>query len=312
MQVLLIGIGGAAELDLLMDAIETRGHNPILIDVHDWPGDSRLTLTPGSDTAFFGEEIDLSDVSGVYIVPHHLFHPFESRIRDRLLADFDAALNQVREYRAMFEGLSGILECSSANVVTPLRNHYFQDRKPKQLEMLSQAGLPVPDTVFTTDPDVVRSFVETHDRVVYKPVTRGGNPHSLTEDDLTSDRLAQLKTAPVQFQAFAPGDDVRVFVLDDEVIGAMKYECEAFSFKLDDNSSIRCESVQISDSITESLVQATNQVGLTFAGIDIRLQPNGEYHLIELNEVPKFGAAEKETSLPISSSLADYLTGPKN
>ncbi|MUV89009.1 hypothetical protein GJ629_03130 [Halapricum sp. CBA1109] len=263
MTVLLIGIGHAGEFDLLAEEIEKKGHDAVLINVQNWPGGSPLSLEPGKETAIFGEEIDLETVRGAYIVPHHLLHPFENRIRDRLLDDFDAGLNQIREYRAMFEGLCGILDSRSRNVIVPLQNHYLQDRKPYQLEVLAQLDVPTPETVFTTDPSTVKEFVEDHTRVIYKPVTRGGKPYELTEEDLTQERLEHLETAPVQFQAFAPGDDVRVFVVDGTVVGAVKYTSDSFSFKLAESENVQKESITVPTHIKKIVKEATNEIGLT-------------------------------------------------
>lgn len=312
MRVLLVGIGHAGEFDLLAQAIEERGHDPTRIDVHNWPGSSPISLRPGAQSATFGDDLDLSTVRGAYVVPHHLLHPFESRIRDRLLDDFDIGLNQIREYRAIFEGLCGVLESRSRNVIVPLENHYLQDRKPYQLELLSQMGLPIPETLFTTDPEEVTEFVENHDRVIYKPVTRGGKPHELTEEDLTRERLQQLETAPVQFQTFAPGEDVRVFVLDGNVIGSVQYVSDHFSFKLAASDDVRNEVVELPADVRASVAEATDEVGLTFAGVDIRLQSDGDFEVLELNEAPNFGAVERTTDLSIAETLAAYLTRPLN
>ena len=308
MQVLLVGIGATTEFDLLAKEIKERSHEPVQIDVHDWPGDPSLTLKPGKDTAVFGEKLDIQNISGAYIIPHHLFHPFESRIRDQLVENFDPALNQIREYRAMFEGITGVLEYSSAEVIVPLRNHYLQDRKPKQLEALSQANMPIPDTIFTTDPEEVRSFVKSHDKVIYKPVTRGDKPHILSEEDILMERLQHLKTAPVQFQEFAPGKDVRVFVLDEKVLGAIEYESDEFSFKIAPKESVTMNAVSIPNSVANSVVEAVKHFHLKFSAVDIRLQENGTYKILELNEAPQFAAAEVNTSLNLVGPFAKYLT----
>jgi len=308
MRILLIGFGHASEIELLEKETEKQGHTPVCVDVRDWPGEPPLSLKPGGNVAVFGDSVDLDTVVGAYVVPHHLLHPFERRIRDRLLEDFDSTINQIREYRALFEGVCGILDSRSRNVIVPLQNHYLQDRKPFQLEVLSQMDIPFPETLFTTDPDKVQEFVQEHDQVIYKPVTRGGGPHIVTEEDLTEPRLEKLKTAPVQFQAFAPGDDVRTYIIDNEIVGSVEYSSDSFSFKCAADDSVELNKITVPTHVRKEIKRATDKLGLRFAGVDLRLKEDGVFNVLEFNEAPNFAAVEQAIGIPVAETLVSYLS----
>jgi glutathione synthase/RimK-type ligase-like ATP-grasp enzyme len=212
----------------------------------------------------------------------------------------------------MFESLSRIFEHHGADVIPRLSKQRWQDRKPWQLHRFARADLPVPDTLFTNDPEEVRTFFASHDRVVYKPVTRGGMPRVMTEDDLTDEALSRLSTAPVQFQEFVEGTDLRIYALDGEVVGAARYESDQFSFKLDeqDGEEVDAHPAAVSEAIEDTVTRAADLAELQFTAADVRRRPNGTYHLIEVNEAPRFAVPDVRADQNVADALAEYLLEP--
>lgn len=308
MTVLLVGFGDFAEFDLLADAVADRGGTTELCDVTDWPGESPLSFTPGDPEATFGTDLSLDDVTGAYVISHHFFHPYGPRFGEYVEDSLQSALSQFREHRSLFESLCRTLERRGTTVVPPLRNHDWQDRKPWQLDLFASEGLPIPATVFTNHPEEVRSFFDTHERVIYKPITRGGTPHELSADDLTDERLERLATAPVQFQEYVPGEDVRVYVVDGEVVGAIRYESESFSFKIDqrEGKAIDIHPVELPDSVVETASRAASLAELEFAAADVRLADD-DHTLLEINEAARFAGADQHADQHVADALAEYL-----
>lgn len=309
MAILIIESADRAESSLLADAVEERGEDVITCDPAEWPSDKPLTMTASGDGAVFDSEFDYEDVTGAYVNCHRLFRPYQLRFRDQLKQNFAPTLNQLREYRGMFDGLFRILDWHGIDVLPHPRNHYWQEQKPWQLYLYDAIDVPVPDTLFTNDPAEVRAFYEHHDRVVFKPVTRGTSPHVMTDDDITEERLKGLATAPVQFQEYIEGDDLRVYVLDGEVIGAIRYESDNFSFKVDlkEGQDIHVEAATLSDDIVETATTATEKARLKYAAADVRRRPDGTHALLELNESPVFSPADTEAGQDVSGALAEYL-----
>jgi hypothetical protein len=309
MTVVIVGFADQPEFGLVADAVEERGGTAIICDVADWPSEDTLKYEPGSDEAVFGSHIEFEDVTGAYVASHHVFHPTDPAFTESLQEHVRPTLNQLREHRGLFESLCGTLE-QYADVIVPLENHYWQDRKPLQLHLYDREGVPIPDTLFTNDPDEVRSFYDGHEQVVYKPITKGAVPKKLTEEDL-DERLDDLATAPVQFQEFVEGEDLRVYVLDGEVIGAARYESEYFSFQHavveGKGEEVEIEPITVSDELEDALLRAADVTGFTFAAADVRRRPDGTYALLELNEAPRFVAPDKHADLGVSDALAEYL-----
>ena len=88
--------------------------------------------------------------------------------------------------------------------------------KPYQAELIRRHGFAVPETLITTDPVAVRAFWERHGSIIYKSVSAVRSVVAqMTAADL--DRLPDVACCPTMFQAYVPGEDIRVHVVGDEL-----------------------------------------------------------------------------------------------
>ncbi len=310
MTVLLVG-AEFKEIELLRDAIADRGADVHFASVTDWPGETPLTYVPGEDVVL-GSSVAFDDLQGAYVHVHALFHPHNAVSRD----EFDttaptSALNGLREHRSVFESLCRELESRGIDVLPKVRNHYLQEHKPWQLSRFEAEGLPVPETIITNDPQEVEAFYESHERAVYKPVAKGAPPSELTEEGVSDERLDALAAAPVQFQKFVEGEDLRVYVLDGEVVGAIRYRSDQFSFKLDqvDGNQVDAVPATLSEAVRRTSIRAADVTDLTFGAVDVRRRSDGGHAILEVNEAPSFAAADLEADQDVTGAVADYLTG---
>src|SRR5215470_2660967 len=84
--------------------------------------------------------------------------------------------------------------------------------KPYQLSLITQAGFEVPDTLVTTDPGAARAFLREHGLLIYKSLS-GIRSIVATIDAGDESRLDDVRTGPVQLQAYTHGLDVRVYIV---------------------------------------------------------------------------------------------------
>jgi cyanophycin synthetase len=98
-------------------------------------------------------------------------------------------------------------------------------------ELLSEAGIAVPDRTTVSEPDdpVARAFLEaTPDACVVKPVCGGGAGRGVTASVLSSSQLARairfarLFSHDVMIEREVPGDHYRFLILDGEVLDVLK------------------------------------------------------------------------------------------
>lgn len=316
MTVAILGPSELPEMESLADAVRARGGEVVFSDLLDWPGEEPVRFAPGEDAATVGRDVDYDDLDGVYVHVHELFRPKNVRYRGeaRDADDADevwASLSRWREYRSFFESLCRTFDARNVEVLPSPHARYLQRRKPWQLDQFERAGVPIPDTVFTNDPEEVRRFADRHDRVVYKPVTRGAPPSELDAADLSDERLDTLGAAPVQFQELIEGEDVRAYVLDGEVIGATRYESEgdSFSFRVDqyEGAEVGLSPASVSADVADTVRRAAAAIDVTFAAADVVCGPDGDHALLELNQAPGFAAADAHADQEIADAVAAYL-----
>ena len=175
--------------------------------------------------------------------------------------------------------------------------------KPYQLALLRRAGLPVPDTCWTNDPAEVRRFAVGR-RIAYKPVMGGAATQELLPTDLTDERLDALGAAPVTFQALLPGDDIRVYVLDGEIVAAMRIVTAALDFR---GHEERIERISLPEVVAEQCRRAAQVLGLRFTGIDLKGDDEGTLRFLEANPSPMFVGFDELAGTEIGARLAARL-----
>jgi hypothetical protein len=165
--------------------------------------------------------------------------------------------------------------------------------RPLQRALLRAAGLPVPETRWTNDPDEIRRFAAER-RVTCAPLSRGSAALELGAADLGDERLAALCAAPVAVHALLPGEDLRVYVLDDEVVAAIGLGATVEAVPLPDDVIAQCR-----------LAAAT--LGLRFAGIDLARDADGILRFVEVNPSPSFVGFDELTGTEVGVRLAARL-----
>ncbi len=99
------------------------------------------------------------------------------------------------------------------------------DDKALTRRILAKAGLRVPEQLRLTSPSEASSFLERHGHVVVKPARgeqgRGVFVDLTTEDEVTrAITLAQQVCDQVLVEEFVTGDDLRIIVINSEVVAA--------------------------------------------------------------------------------------------
>lgn len=307
MTVVLIGAANRREFDLLADAVADRGAEAAVWDTRDWPSERPVTYDVGAGTVTVEETYDVTDVTGVFLWAHQLFRPGLPRFNDEIAEHgLRGTVVRLDSWRGVFNSLLPVFERNGATVFTRPRAQHYHDTKPAQVSRFVRDDVPVPATVFTTDPDHARAFVERHGEVVYKPVSGGAEPTRLTAENVTDAQLETLANAPVQFQEYVPGDDVRVYFLDDEVIAASEYVTDEWSHKAVDGDPADADTVTLSAAARTAVERAAAGSPLRFGAADMRVSDDS-FALLELNPGPRFAFHDVVGETDVAGAIADVL-----
>jgi len=102
-----------------------------------------------------------------------------------------------------------------------------------------------------------------------------------------------------------PGEDIRVFIVDDQVVAAMKRKAAPNEWR----SNIHMGGVGIAHKLTaqeaETAIRAAEAVGIEIAGVDL-ITVDNEPYVIEVNASPGFKGLLAATGINAANSIADY------
>jgi hypothetical protein len=207
-----------------------------------------------------------------------------------------------RRWHALFGSLRTWLDAVPGRVVNRPSRGVHNGSKPWHEALLRDLGLRVPESVTSSDPNVLRAFAREGPTISKTVCGVRADATVATEDD-----FARFDPAggPVHLQRLIAGDDARVHVVGEEVVaqvapaGAVDYRCVGAIAKM--------EVVELPAALREFLVAATPRIGLAFAAWDFKIDSNGDYWCLEVNPMPGYGAYDRYCGRAISSALCRYL-----
>lgn len=174
---------------------------------------------------------------------------------------------------------------------------------------LVAAGLPVPATIVCEDVDAAMdAFERLGGDVVVKPIFGAEGRGIVRVSDLelahrTFKTLSRLQ-AVLYLQQFVnhPGYDIRVLVLDGDVVGGM-CRSNPLDFRTNVAQSGTAEAHSVSDVECDLAVRAAIATGARFAGVDILYDESGHPFVIEVNAVPGWRAFARVTKIDVADRV---------
>lgn len=299
--------GGLADsvTELVCARLAERSYAYRLLDLARYPAAHRVAWRwrdGGPEGTIAGPDwsLDLADITGVYV----RFLGAEGRL------PLDAAPETSDVLRAEADaGLMTVLEDLPCPVVNRVAGGMSNNSKPYQALALRRAGLRVPPTLVTNDAEAVRAFCAARGAVIYKSISGVRSIVRRLEPDSLA-RLELLRDGPAQFQAYVPGDNVRVHTVGNRVF-AVRVRSQAVDYRYAhrDGFTVEMEPTALPRAIEQACLGIARDLDLLFAGIDLKETPDGDWYCFEVNPCPGFIYYERYSMLPISAALADLLHG---
>lgn len=293
----------------VMEALAARGAHAELLDSSEFP--SRLSITMAFEEGNRrlairrqgGGHLDLSEVNAVwwrrpqpFKLPEALAEPSHRRFA-------------LSEASTAFQGLYRLMDAFWVN--DPLRDSAAH-HKPWQLALAQKAGLEIPPTLMTSDPEEARHFIRQREgRIIYKQFV--ALPDSWRETREFGAEEAKLieavRLTPVIFQRYVEAAfDLRVTAIGDRFYAASA-DLRKVEYPLDVrlNLDARYEPHQLPPAIEARLRTMMQWLGLEYGAIDLRLTPDGRYVFLEINPAGQFLYIEYMTGQKIAAALAEHL-----
>jgi predicted ATP-grasp superfamily ATP-dependent carboligase len=302
--ILVAGIPSEPPLQEALDALSDQRADVVVLNQR-YGADTDLAFAVDPDGIVDGvlrmgrRHVALREVSAVYArLMDHRNIPEYQRLDP---ADRD-------RWTAVNDALATWVDVTSARVVNRTSAMASNGSKPYQAQLIARHGLLSPETLVTNDPEAARDFYATWSRVVYKSAS-GARSIVQTMGPGDVDRLGTLRACPVQFQSWVPGTDVRVHVVGAEVfataITTTATDYRYATAQVDEPARLTPHELDVE--VAERCVALTADLGLEFAGIDLKITPDGEVYCFEVNPSPAYTYFSGQTKQPIPEALARHL-----
>lgn len=177
--------------------------------------------------------------------------------------------------------------------------------------LLEEVAINTPRTMVTESfKEAMKGFKELGGDIVVKPLfgSLGMGITRVASEDIAYRvfRALEMTRSVYYLQEYIPHrcEDVRVFVIDGEVIASMKRVSD--NWKTNISSGGKAKPYEPSDEIKEVSLRAAEKLELDYTGIDIILYGNDSY-VIELNSTPGWEGLQSVTDIDITERLVEYV-----
>ena len=186
--------------------------------------------------------------------------------------------------------------------------------KLRSMQILSRAGVGMPKTAFTNDTDELPALIE---HVGGAPViikllegTQGlgvvlAESAKAAQSVIEAFHNLKARILVQEFIGEAKGADVRAFVVNGEVVGAMRRQGQEGEFRSNLHRGGSGTLVKLSRAEKAAALLATKALGLGVAGVDMLQSKRGPL-VLEVNSSPGLEGIEKATKQDIAGRIIDY------
>ncbi len=187
--------------------------------------------------------------------------------------------------------------------------------KLRSLQILSRAGLGLPKTIFTNYSKNVKDIIQ---RAGGAPVVikllegTQGLGVVLAETDNAAESVIEafnglkIRVIVQEFIKEAKGADIRVFVVDGVVVGAMKRQGKEGEFRSNLHRGGTAQIIELSEEEENAALKAAKVMGLGVCGVDLLQSKHGPL-ILEVNSSPGLEGIESATGTDIAKSIIRYV-----
>jgi gamma-F420-2:alpha-L-glutamate ligase len=229
---------------------------------------------------------------------------------DLVLVRMGAGITSVELAVIRYFELHGIPCVNSSTSVNVVQNKFYTS------QILSNANIAVPTTMLVHFP-ITNNLIATQigfPCVIKVLVGSFGEGvylcHSEDEYKKLIEFLKNLdndkKLLVQEFINDRPGEDLRVFVVGNKVLGAMKRTAPPNDFRANITIGGTGESYPLTPDIEKIALETAAALGLEIAGIDLLFDPRG-FRVCEANSNPGFNGFDHYCGTDIGNDIVNYI-----
>ncbi|HEY9082426.1 MAG: 30S ribosomal protein S6--L-glutamate ligase [Vicingaceae bacterium] len=232
------------------------------------------------------------------------------------LTDVDAVIPRIGA-SVTFYGTAVVRQFEMMKVFTATESQALVRSRDKlrSLQILSRAGLGLPKTAFTNYSKDVKSIIKNVGGapLVIKLLegTQGvgvvlAENNNAAESVLEAFNGLKARVIVQEFIKEAGGADIRAFVVDGVVVGAMKRQGKEGEFRSNLHRGGTASLYDLTDDEENAALKAAKSLGLGVAGVDMLQSKKGPL-IMEVNSSPGLEGIEGATGKDIAKSIIRYI-----
>ena len=236
--------------------------------------------------------------------------------KGQMIENVDAVIPRIGA-SVTFYGTAVVRQFEMMKVFTAIESQALVRSRDKlrSLQILSRAGLGLPKTVFTNYSRNVKDIVKSvggAPLVIKLLEGTQGLGVVLAENDNAAESVIEafngLKARVIvqEYISEAKGSDIRAFVVDGVVVGAMKRQAKKGEFRSNLHRGGTATVIELTEEEENAALKAARVMGLGIAGVDM-LQSNHGPLILEVNSSPGLEGIEAATGKDIANSIIRYV-----
>lgn len=233
-----------------------------------------------------------------------------------ILKDIDAIIPRIGSSYTNY-GAAIIRQFEQKGIYTTLSSDALIKARDKIScsQILSAKGLAVPKTIVSNNSIIYEQLLNNfkEEKVVIKLIngTHGigvilADKKTQAESILEAFNQNNQKSMIQEYISESQGSDIRIFVVDDEVVGSMKRQAREGEFRSNLHRGGSSKVEPITDSEKDIALKAVKYLGLKIAGVDMLRSKRGPL-ILEVNASPGLEGIETTTKIDIAGKIITFI-----
>jgi ribosomal protein S6--L-glutamate ligase len=236
--------------------------------------------------------------------------------RGTKVTDIDAVIPRIGS-SVTFYGSAVVRQFEMMKVFTAVESQSLVRSRDKlrSLQILARSGVGMPKTVFTNYSTEVGKLIDSvgGPPLIVKLLegTQGvgvvlAPTYKAAESIIQAFHSMKARVIVQEFIEEAKGEDIRAFVVNGKVVGAMKRKGKEGEFRSNLHRGGSGELIKLSKEERRVALVAAQSMGLSIAGVDMLQAERGPL-VLEVNSSPGLQGIEKATKKDIAGIIVDFI-----
>ena len=234
----------------------------------------------------------------------------------QILENIDAIIPRIGASWTSY-GAAVIRQFEYLNVFSTLSSEALIKARNKLIcsQILAADGLHMPKSIISNNSIAYSSLIDSFDgdKVVIKLINSTHGVGVLlakkgiqAENILEAFTRSKQKSMIQEYIQEAGGADIRILIVDGEIVGTMKRQAQAGEFRSNLHRGGSSTIEDVTDKEAEYALRAVDSLGLKVAGVDM-LRSNRGPLLLEVNASPGLEGIEKTTKVDIAGRIINFV-----